>query len=118
MRVIRNKYIPFKGFIAINLFGVLYVRGNAHLSDEILRHEYIHTLQMKELGYLFFYIIYIMEWIVRLFMHGNAYRNISFEREAYKFQSIPDYVTHRPKFGQWKKKGGFRFIYDEADKCI
>ena len=33
----------------------------------------------------FFYIWYFIEWIIRLFTNRlNAYRNISFEREAYK----------------------------------
>ena len=42
-----------------------------------------HTAQMKEMLYIFFYLWYVVEWIIRLFMKGNAYRNISFEREAY-----------------------------------
>lgn len=33
MKIIRNKYIPFKGFRAINIFGVLFVRGNAKIDN-------------------------------------------------------------------------------------
>ena len=29
MRIIRNSYIPFRGFTAMNLFGVLFVRREA-----------------------------------------------------------------------------------------
>lgn len=29
MKIIRNNTIPVKGFKAINIFGVLFVRGNA-----------------------------------------------------------------------------------------
>lgn len=36
MKIIRNNIIPFKGFKAINLFGILFVRGNAELSDEVI----------------------------------------------------------------------------------
>jgi hypothetical protein len=43
MKIIRNNIIPFKGFKAINLFGILFVRGNAELSDEVINHESIHT---------------------------------------------------------------------------
>src|SRR5678815_4332787 len=74
MKIIRNKYIPFKGFRAINLFGILFVRGNAKISEVTLNHEKIHTAQMKEMLYIFFYLWYVFEWIIRLFMKGNAYR--------------------------------------------
>ena len=88
MQVCKNKYIPFKGFSAINVFGVLFVRGNARISERTIRHETIHTAQMKEMLYIFFYIWYGIEWIIRLLMKGNAYRNISFEREAYANEKI------------------------------
>jgi hypothetical protein len=38
---------------------------------------------MKEMLYIPFYLWYGVEWLVKLFCKGNAYRNISFEREAY-----------------------------------
>ena len=44
MKIIRNNFIPVKGFKAINLFGVLFVRGNAVISEKTLRHEHIHAL--------------------------------------------------------------------------
>lgn len=64
MKIIYNNFIPFKGFLAINLFGILFVRGtDRDINDVVLNHERIHTAQMKELNYFFFYIIYLMEWI-------------------------------------------------------
>lgn len=82
--VIENKLIPFKGFKAINLFGVIFVRKGARMTSTDFNHEAIHTAQMKELGYVFFYVLYLIEWLYRLCKSGNAYRNISFEREAYE----------------------------------
>ncbi len=102
MKIIRNKYIPFKGFRAINLFGILFVRGNARISERTLRHEAIHTAQMKEMLYIGFYIWYIIEWLIRLFMKGNAYRNISFEREAYSNEKDLSYLDNRKWFA-WVK---------------
>ena len=102
MKIIRNRIIPFKGFAAINLFGVLFVRPEAYLSDAVINHEKIHTAQMKELGYVLFYVIYLLEWLIRLFFPGNAYRNISFEREAYDNQHHKFYLESREKFAQWK----------------
>ena len=83
MKVVYNNLIPFKGYKAINLFGIVFARKGAVLTDKDLNHEAIHTAQMKEMLYLLFYVWYVVEWIVRLFGKGNAYRNISFEQEAY-----------------------------------
>ena len=102
MKIIRNKYIPFAGYKAINLFGVLFVRNNAKLSEIDLNHEKIHTAQMKEMLYIFFYLWYVVEWIIRLFMKGNAYRNISFEREAYSNEDGVIYLESRKRFA-WIK---------------
>ena len=102
MKIIRNKYIPFKGFRAINLFGVLFVRGNARISERTIRHEAIHTAQMKEMLYIFFYLWYVVEWVIRLFMEGNAYRNISFENEAYTNEDNIIYLEGRKRFA-WIK---------------
>ena len=85
MKIIYNNLIPFKGFIAINLFGVLFVRNEyknrfeseGFSTTTTLNHESIHTEQIKELGYIFFYIWYFIEWLLRL-PFGNAYYNISF----------------------------------------
>ena len=65
MKTIRNKYIPFQGFRAINLFGILFVRGNAIINERTVRHEAIHTAQMKEMLYIFFYLWYVIEWGLR-----------------------------------------------------
>lgn len=101
MIIIRNSIIPFKGYTAVNLFGILFVRKNAVLLDSDIRHEQIHTAQMKEMLYIFFYIWYLIEWIVRIFKNGysNAYKNISFEQEAYNCQHIEDYLSSRSHYG-------------------
>src|SRR5690554_1089641 len=97
MKIIRNKYIPFQGYKAMNLFGVLFVRGNARVDDITLNHEKIHTAQMKEMLYVFFYVWYVIEWFIRL-PFGSAYRNISFEREAYTNQDDLSYLKNRKRF--------------------
>ena len=53
MKIIYNRLIPFGRFFAINLFGVLFVKGRKEQVTEVdLNHELIHTAQMKELWYL------------------------------------------------------------------
>lgn len=99
MKIVYSKYIPFKGFKAINLFGIIIIRKGSALSLAELRHEAIHTAQMKEMLYIGFYLWYIVEWLIRLFKKGNAYRKISFEHEAYYNQCVPNYLYERPRFG-------------------
>lgn len=36
MKIIYNNIIPFKGFLAINLFGVLFVYSVYYLSEELI----------------------------------------------------------------------------------
>lgn len=105
MKVIYNRLLPPKGFKAINLFGVVLVRKGCRMTAADLNHEAIHTAQMRELLYVPFYVLYVLEWLwllPRYPKRHEAYRNISFEREAYAHQAEPDYLKTRPKFNQYK----------------
>lgn len=106
MKVIYNKYIPFKGYAAINLFGLVFARKEFKpLSRITENHERIHTAQMKELLYLFFYLWYVIEWVIRLIQYRDskvAYLNISFEREAYRNQNNLGYLKARKKYRNLK----------------
>lgn len=101
MKIVRNSIIPFKGFKAINLFGILFVRGNAVITGADINHEEIHTAQMKEMLYVLFYLWYVLEWLVRLVQYRDAmeaYRNISLEREAYACERDMGYLQRRKAF--------------------
>ena len=102
MKIIRTKYIPVRGFSAINLLGVLFVHPGVYLSQELINHERIHTAQILEMGIVGFYVWYLVEWLVRLVRHGNAYRQLSMEREAYENQRDLDYLKHRRHYA-WRK---------------
>ena len=88
MKVVHNRYIPFgRNFLAVNIFGVIF--SKAKLSRVNLNHEYIHTLQQREMLFVFFYLWYVLEYLVRLLQCRSfmkAYYLISFEREAYMNQ--------------------------------
>jgi hypothetical protein len=105
MKVIYNKFIPFKGFLAINILGVVFARKEYKpLKWQTLNHEAIHTAQMREMLYIFFYSWYILEWCVKLCKYGkNSYRNLSFEREAYTHQYDESYLQCRHHYAWWKK---------------
>ena len=102
MKIVRTSILPFRGFSAINLLGVLFVHPGVYLSQELMNHERIHTAQQREMLFVFFYIAYLIEWLVRLPMRGSAYGNISFEREAYDNQRNPDYLKTRRPFA-WRR---------------
>lgn len=99
MKIIINNILPPKGFKCINLFGILFCRRQLNKID--INHETIHTKQMQELLYIFFYLWYIIEYLIRLIIYKNtklAYKNISFEREAYQNQSNLDYLNNRKHY--------------------
>lgn len=102
MKVIYNRYLPTKNFTAINLFGVVFARKEYKKLEEYeINHEKIHTYQIIELLGIFYYILYISEWLVRLCIYRNAltaYYNISFEREAYAMQKDFNYLKRRKFF--------------------
>ncbi|MFV0468779.1 MAG: hypothetical protein ACK5MK_07630 [Dysgonomonas sp.] len=102
MKIIYNNILPPKGFTAINLFGLVLARKEYRaLPSRIINHEAIHTAQMRELLFIFFYLWYVVEWIVRLIQYRNsnkAYHNISFEREAYANQDDQEYLKVRRSF--------------------
>lgn len=102
MKIIYNNIIPFKGFKCINLFGVLFVRKGCFMREEDLNHERIHTAQIKEMLYVGFYVWYFIEWLIRLFCKGNAYKNLGFEKEAYSNDDNLTYLASRPRFAWWK----------------
>lgn len=106
MKIIYNNFIPFKGFRAINLFGVIFAREECRpITPYCINHEKIHTAQMRELWYVGFYALYLLEWVYRLIFHTKtAYRGISFEVEAYNHQHDYTYLKNRKRFAQWRKQ--------------
>lgn len=97
--VIQSRLVP-KG-ICINLFGTYWAKDTGWIDQKVVNHERIHTAQMKELLFVPFYMLYVLEWLVRLAQYRNrdsAYRNISFEREAYSNGDDLDYLQRRHRF--------------------
>lgn len=102
MKIIYNKYFPPGKFVAINIFGIIFARKEyRYLSAREINHESIHTRQIAEMLGPIYYIVYFIEWIVRLFQYRNfikAYQNISFEREAYQNDKNLKYLNQRKLF--------------------
>ena len=102
MLLIISKFWVPKGFSGITIFPFVFVRDVFWAEKKsFVNHEKIHLRQQLELLIVLFFIWYGLEFFVRLIQFRNrqkAYRNISFEREAYANESNPDYLTNRKFF--------------------
>lgn len=99
MIVLVNKYLLGKGFDGVALWPFVIVRHPALAKDAVfLNHEKIHLRQQLELLIIPFYLWYSLEFLVRFLQYGKthkAYKNISFEREAYKNEKDLQYCRNR-----------------------
>lgn len=127
MKIVINKVIPFKGFKAITIWPFIFVREECiqryTTTDD--RHEEIHGRQQVEVlivalvigTALFFlgcgwwslfmlplyFVWYGIEYLIRILLYRNqrtAYRNISFEQEAYTYETFTEYLNCRTPF-EW-----------------
>lgn len=107
LKKVYNKYIPMKGYSAITILIWMFIREEYHgifpwWADV---HENIHFRQEIELGFIPFYLIYGLEYILKLCVtwnHVKAYMSISFEQEAYMNQFERNYVENRKHYA-WLK---------------
>lgn len=123
MTIKYSKIIPFKGFYAITLFGIIYIRyiyKDKPVPNNVKYHECLHDIQTKDfipndknskavkiINYIIFYILYGIEYILKLlcklfYWKIDAYRSVSFEQEAYINEYNFSYHETR-KRGSWLK---------------
>lgn len=105
MKIVKTEWFPFGRYKAINLFGILFTKSD--LSETDINHEKIHTAQMKEMLYIFFYLWYAIEYIIIWFKHNGwnqhkRYRQVRFEQEAYDYQNNQAYLIFRKHY-VWTK---------------
>lgn len=85
MNIFNCKFLRLFKINAIVLYPfVLYQEKNPPAI--IVAHEKVHLRQIKEIGVFKFYVQYLMEYAHgrrKGMSHYEAYRNISFEKEAY-----------------------------------
>jgi hypothetical protein len=99
MFLIVTKYLIPKGYRGLAAFPFVFVKHRVDKENLVfVNHEKIHLRQQLELLVIPFFIWYFMEYLVRLVQYKNtdlAYRNISFEREAYANELNLDYLKNR-----------------------
>ncbi|MDR6966946.1 hypothetical protein J2X31_000946 [Flavobacterium arsenatis] len=97
MFVIVTKYLIPKGYNGLTLFPFIMVRNDFDKANKVLiNHEKIHIKQQMQLLVFPFLIWYMIEFLFRWFQfkdRNKAYRNISFEREAYANEQNLNYIN-------------------------
>lgn len=101
--ILISKYLVPRGFTGIALFPFIFLKY-ANLKEDALlvNHERIHLRQQQELLILLFFVFYVIEFIFRLMQYRSlylAYKNISFEREAYRNEKDLNYIKSRSFWG-------------------
>ena len=108
MILVSHKILTKMKVNGITLFPFIILRNKDFKNNKILiNHEKIHLRQQLELLIIFFYIWYVVEyyyWLVKLKNKHLAYRNISFEREAYSMEEDLNYLETRKFWSFWKYK--------------
>lgn len=107
--IVKNKLFPVKGFGSMTFFNLLLTRKDT-VSQETITHENTHLAQAFDFhlwyfGFIFFYVWYILEWILKLpsaLFGYRPYYSISFEQEAYRNQKNTNYLKERKHFA-WLK---------------
>lgn len=104
---IMTKFLKF--FLGENIVGItlcpfgIYVKLEYLTRQRTINHEKIHWQQQLEMLIIFFYLWYVIEWIIRIFVNGNkAYVSLSFEREAYDNDDNLEYLKTRKPYS-WLK---------------
>ena len=100
--IFRNSRVPsilsiFINIRAITLFPFIFIKDDGD-DDVLINHENIHIRQQKELFVLFFYFIYLFDWIWATLKYRDpklSYYAIRFEQEANDRQNDLDYLNQR-----------------------
>lgn len=82
----------------IALWPFAFIIPEKYQEKKIRNHEKIHGRQQLELFIIGFYIWYLLEYFIKQLYyldHDKAYRNISFEREAYDQDQNLNYLKYR-----------------------
>jgi hypothetical protein len=85
---------------------ILFKRKDFSTSPTLINHERIHLHQQLELLILPFFVWYIFEYIFFRIIgkkHQEAYRSISFEKEAYQNENDLNFLKIRKRWGHIRR---------------
>lgn len=94
-----SKYLVPKGYHGLTIYPFIFLNAKHLKKNKVLmNHERIHLKQQLEMLVIPFYIMYGVEFLIRMIQYKNwsqAYRNISFELEAYLNENNMEYFNNR-----------------------
>lgn len=100
MFLLVTKYLIPKGYRGLAVFPFVFIKHRLDKGNAVfINHERIHLRQQLEMLVIPFLIWYLLEFALRLFQCRKwdmAYKNISFEREAYANEKNLEYLQQRP----------------------
>ena len=96
------KHFFYKNYVGLTIWPFIILKNDDLKGDEVLiNHEKIHLRQQRELLIIPFYLLYVLEWLLRSIYYLDfykGYQNISFEREAYVNEKNLEYIESRTIF--------------------
>lgn len=96
------RHFFYRNYVGLSLWPFIFLKENHLKRDAVLiNHEKIHLRQQSELLVIPFYMLYVLEWLLRFAIYFNAYKayqNLSFEREAYANERDLNYLEKRKPF--------------------
>lgn len=104
LKKIINKNFPFPRYTALTFCPWVFIREDSKedYTSKVERHETTHALQQRETLWLFFLLIYGLEYLIKLpfcgFDHCKAYKSVSFEQEAYEHEAETYYNDVRKHY--------------------
>jgi len=106
MFLIVSKYLIPNGYRGLAVFPFVFVKYRLDKENLVfVNHERIHLRQQMELLFIPFFLWYLVEFLVRYIQFKNwnlAYKNISFEREAYANEKNLDYLKQKKSWRFWR----------------
>lgn len=100
--ILFTRFMIFKKYRGITLWPFIVLNKHEKGKEALLNHERIHLRQQIELLVIPFYIWHGLEFLILYLKHKNwdkAYRNISFEKEAYANECDLEYLKERKFWG-------------------
>ena len=108
--LLTTPFIFFSGFNALAVWPFIFLKERDLKNDPVLiNHERIHLKQQMEMLWIIFFLFYLVEFLAKIVIYKKpelAYRNISFEREAYAMERDFNYTEKKSRWSFVK------YLYD------
>lgn len=96
------RHLFYRNYVGLSFWPFIILKEDRLKGDAVLiNHEKIHLQQQRELLVIPFYVLYILEWLIRTAIYLDAYRayqNLSFEREAFAHEKDLTYLDDRTPY--------------------